>query len=356
LHRTNAEKKGIGNPFLIRIETDDFELYLDCWQVKFGSPKKVSNMYIKLSFSGDDYAISNFISEFVKNYSGIPSDIKRPKRFRRFTTISLENNDAMWHRYSEINDKGNRGIAVKSSNPLNLHENIGIEITEGPVHCPYCSELLEKAPGRKKKCPHCANYIYVRTRPIDRKKILITESEIDVIQEDWAIKTFAETYFERRDEIETIRDELRNKFGKEPMISDVKWSLFNKDILKHMGSGEWGSYRVTRIQMAEHMLKEGHNIDALRHFLEVFYLDINGADDVDESAFEYGMRPFGKDLSYIAPVVVETINSIIKNEQIDASSVKEHYTKIVDGISHHPNIVYSPNEAWKRLYNELSFD
>ncbi len=28
--------------------------------------------------------------------------------------------------------------------------------------CPYCSGLLEKAPARKKKCPHCGNYMYVR--------------------------------------------------------------------------------------------------------------------------------------------------------------------------------------------------
>lgn len=52
--------------------------------------------------------------------------------------------------------------------------------------CPYCMKALEKKPGRKKKCPHCGEFIYVRTLPGDRKKVLITESQIAEIEEMWA--------------------------------------------------------------------------------------------------------------------------------------------------------------------------
>jgi tetratricopeptide (TPR) repeat protein len=51
--------------------------------------------------------------------------------------------------------------------------------------CPYCNRKLEKTPGRKKACPHCGNYIYVRTRPNDFIKILVTKQDADTIQKQW---------------------------------------------------------------------------------------------------------------------------------------------------------------------------
>jgi SPP1 gp7 family putative phage head morphogenesis protein len=53
--------------------------------------------------------------------------------------------------------------------------------------CPYCGNRLEKKPGRKKKCPHCGNFIHVRTRPLDNKKVFVTEKQMEAINEQWGI-------------------------------------------------------------------------------------------------------------------------------------------------------------------------
>jgi len=53
--------------------------------------------------------------------------------------------------------------------------------------CPYCGNRLEKKPGRKKKCPHCGNFIHVRTRPLDNQKVLVTEKQMEAINEQWGI-------------------------------------------------------------------------------------------------------------------------------------------------------------------------
>lgn len=53
--------------------------------------------------------------------------------------------------------------------------------------CPYCGNRLEKKPGHKKKCPHCGNFIHVRTRPLDNQKVLVTEKQMEAINEQWAI-------------------------------------------------------------------------------------------------------------------------------------------------------------------------
>jgi uncharacterized Zn finger protein (UPF0148 family) len=53
--------------------------------------------------------------------------------------------------------------------------------------CPYCGSSLAERPKRKKKCPHCGNYIYVRTRPADRKKVLVTEEQAQEIEQQWEV-------------------------------------------------------------------------------------------------------------------------------------------------------------------------
>lgn len=51
--------------------------------------------------------------------------------------------------------------------------------------CPYCSYRFDKMPQRKKRCPKCANFVYSRTRPLDNKKVLIKEDQIDELESQW---------------------------------------------------------------------------------------------------------------------------------------------------------------------------
>lgn len=51
--------------------------------------------------------------------------------------------------------------------------------------CPNCHQELIKRPGRKTKCPHCGTFIYVRTRPLDRKRVLVTADEARRLQAEW---------------------------------------------------------------------------------------------------------------------------------------------------------------------------
>lgn len=52
-------------------------------------------------------------------------------------------------------------------------------------NCPYCNEELAKFPARKTKCKNCGKYMYVRTRPLDRKKVLLKENELELLEEEW---------------------------------------------------------------------------------------------------------------------------------------------------------------------------
>jgi len=54
--------------------------------------------------------------------------------------------------------------------------------------CPYCAKPLDKMPGRKTKCPFCSNYMYVRTRPVDKKRVVVTEQDAAKIDEQWMVE------------------------------------------------------------------------------------------------------------------------------------------------------------------------
>ena len=51
--------------------------------------------------------------------------------------------------------------------------------------CPYCNFRLDKKPNNKKKCPNCASIIYVRIRPHDREKVLVSETQAIQIKNQW---------------------------------------------------------------------------------------------------------------------------------------------------------------------------
>src|SRR3989442_5791851 len=58
-------------------------------------------------------------------------------------------------------------LTVVRNASITGRRNMGEMIGNTDAVCPNCSKLLDKIPGRKSKCPHCAEYIYVRTRPVD---------------------------------------------------------------------------------------------------------------------------------------------------------------------------------------------
>lgn len=101
--------------------------------------------------------------------------------------------------------------------------------------CPYCGSTLKKLPQRKAKCPFCGNFMYVRTLPTTRKRVVVTESHAKSTDNEWAnlqgrqkwlqsLSSYgiSETDYERE------KGQLSKKFGHEAKDRDVIWSLFNR--------------------------------------------------------------------------------------------------------------------------------
>ena len=152
---------------------------------------------------------------------------------------------------------------------------------EREAKCPYCCEKLEKVPGRKTKCQYCDEFMFVRTRPKDKARVVVTKKQADEIDRKWMIinGTYDE-YLAEKEELEKERDILKKRFGKEPSEHDIRWGVFNKRLIKCAQNGDWGLYRNARFEMAELLRKETKLKHALQTYLEVCYLDLNGPNNI----------------------------------------------------------------------------
>lgn len=230
---------------------------------------------------------------------------------------------------------------------------------ERMAECPYCHKALDKIPAKKTKCPHCGEFIFVRTRPKDNARVVVTKTEADKIEEDWTIVSGThDSFIAEKEKNEKERETLRKRFGKEPSENDVRWGVFNKELIEHAQNSDWGLYRNTRFQMAEILRKEMKLEYALQTYLEVCYIDLNGPNNVggiNDAELLKEFPPFDpKQFAFLAPGVIDLVKRIMKKLSFDKNKVKtifiEHNSKIEKSL----RLPISAESSWQSLEKEIN--
>jgi uncharacterized Zn finger protein (UPF0148 family) len=219
------------------------------------------------------------------------------------------------------------------------------------VECPYCRNPLDKIPSRKTKCTNCNEYIYVRTRPSDRAKVLVTKQQAEKIEEQW------NEYHEKKqlDEIdpsvfEKEKEQLKSDFhGQEPSEYDVRWRLLAKESLEHAKDNNWGLYRNTQLKKAVQLKIEKKYLDALDFYLEICYLDLNGPNNGGQIGTEY--LPFDprNGNGFLAPGIIEEVKQIISKLSLKQSAVETRFLKRSQIIFKSMRLPLDPEECWVNI-------
>ncbi len=241
--------------------------------------------------------------------------------------------------------------------------------------CPYCKKKLDKIPQKKKKCEHCQNYIFVRTEQSTQKKILLTEKQ----KEDMEMQVIADYEKQERDrqlsdpEFIKAKQELKQKFGREPLFNDIRWKIFNQRILEYSVKKEWESYKENLWDMANLLEKEEKYKQALVNAFEVFYLELNGPNNITtyknlfptpEAFMKSKIKEFDLKKSFINPIVIDFIEGLIEQLDISKDEAKcifinsntlnlknnEQYT------NHLKEMPISPEVAWNKLSDKINHD
>jgi len=231
--------------------------------------------------------------------------------------------------------------------------------------CPCCATLLDKMPGRKAKCQHCGQFMYVRTRLSDRKRVLVTETQAKQIEEQWNAYNGPDSvgFFRARhvsiedEEFRKERVAIAVKFGGTPTDNDVYWSIYNKRIIRHSRNWDWGLYRNVRFGMAE-VLRSDNKLDAaLSTYLEVSYLDSNGPRNLGglkNDAIALSIPSFDRNNAFQAPAIITAIMLLAANLGLGKQDIQNTYMKIAESVHVTLRLPITPQEAWHDLQAELA--
>jgi hypothetical protein len=224
--------------------------------------------------------------------------------------------------------------------------------------CPSCGFGLNKVPGAKTKCPHCAAFMYVRTDPETNSRVVVTAERAEEIEDEWSkINGTWEYRQEEKRRYEATKEQLTKDFkGVVPSDNDVKWSLLNEDSIKHASVQDWGLYRNTIFQMGEILRKEEKHSMALEKYLLVCYMDTCGPNNVGVplgQKLEFGQKAFSKEFAFLAPGVLERVQKSAKAANKDLDGLKVVILDI--GVKYKGAIPFtmSPEESWEEIIKEL---
>lgn len=227
-----------------------------------------------------------------------------------------------------------------------------ISIGQDQPICPYCNFPLDRMPGAKKKCPICSNYIYVRTRPSDRKKILIREDQIEEIQKLWAEKLIADQIEQAKDQdYFRVEAELRRKWNAQPSTKDIFWFSGMQKAIKQAELLDWSAYRSEKLKTAETLGALRDNFRAFLLYLEICYLDLNGPTNRGTFGFKLSAEFPIWDLQFawLAPAVVSRLRVLSKELGYSLSEVETEFIRIATSYHQNTGLPVSPVSAWKSL-------
>lgn len=100
--------------------------------------------------------------------------------------------------------------------------------------CPYCQAALKRIPAAKTQCPYCGHFMYVRTRPDNRARVVVTDAEARRIDEAWEIDRVSRkpddlAMMIAKTEISTAQIESNFKVWQDAGVAKVKWLALSGD-------------------------------------------------------------------------------------------------------------------------------
>jgi len=221
--------------------------------------------------------------------------------------------------------------------------------------CPHCSQRLEKMPSRKKKCPSCKDDVYVRTRPSDKKRILIRADQIEAVEEQKAIANGTHQQFlAAKKERQDAGRNLQRKLGRAPAEHEIEWALLQEAAAGHVRQKNWGHYRNARFDMSELLTKQNQHEQALALLLEVCYVDLNGPRNCGGD-FEMldDFPEFDLEMSDLAGGVLARVHQAMQRLELDLRGVESKFGKVANRLLQSIPLPLSPKKAWRELKHAL---
>jgi len=226
------------------------------------------------------------------------------------------------------------------------------------ARCPHCHETLSKVPSRKSECPHCGQTLFIRTRPSDREKVIVTEEETQAVEQAWTQHREQEAAAEWEQAAKALPEnspayEKAHYLAKAASARreyDKAWGYFNQACMGVVQTGHFGLYRNIILDMAWQLEAEGRHSRALSLYCEVHYYDICGA----HNSARYLGTPWDPRSGRLAPGVVHATRTLVNRAGVSEEGFRGIALGVCERVFSNMKGPLAPNAALSILL-EIAF-
>lgn len=134
---------------------------------------------------------------------------------------------------------------------------------------------------------------------------------------------------------------------------DPDWQRLNQKREDYAAARKWARYRNVILRMAQLRGRQGRLEDALVTYLELCYIDLNGAQN---PAAAWGMpsHDFDPERSFgLGPLIVKRVQGMARELGYDEARIRVDFLASASALHRSLSLPVTPEDAWSALRAEL---
>ncbi len=134
---------------------------------------------------------------------------------------------------------------------------------------------------------------------------------------------------------------------------DRDWQILEQKRSDQAAARQWSRYRTTTLRMAQLRGRQGRLEDALITYLELCYIDVNGAQNPG-AAWGMPLHDFDPDRAFgLGPLIVRYVRSMARVLGYDESRMRVEFLATASVLHRSLSLPVAPDDAWQALRAEL---
>ncbi len=134
---------------------------------------------------------------------------------------------------------------------------------------------------------------------------------------------------------------------------DPEWQRLEQKRSDHAAARRWARYRNVTLRMAQLRNRQGRLEDALLTYLELCYIDLNGAQNPG-AAWGMPLHDLDPERSFgLGPLIVRRVHALARVLGYDEARMQVEFLATASVMHRALDLPISPEEAWQSLRAEL---
>ena len=137
------------------------------------------------------------------------------------------------------------------------------------------------------------------------------------------------------------------------MEDDLEFQRLDQKRSDYGAARRWSRYRNTTLKMAQLRGKQGRLEDALVTYLELCYIDVNGAQNPG-AAWGMPLQDLDPDRAFgLGPLIVRRVHAMARALGYDEARMEVEFLATASVLHRSLNLPITPEQAWQALRAEL---